>query len=256
MNKVLARKNLIFTVLILFLIQITPVLYAQQNSEQHIFGKILDDETKVAVPGVHILNKNSNQGTVSDIDGNFALKMSVGDSLLISSVAYQPHLLIFTDSIEFSQDKIIISIQPATIELAPVKVFAYKSAREFKNAVIALELPEETTTSLVIPGYYYGPKKEVKTGFGSPISFLVGKFGKKAKQEKKFKAAKERDAYRNLISSKYNKEIVEKITGLKAEALKEFMDQCTLSDSFIENANEYDIIVAINNCFEEYRNNN
>ncbi len=247
MKVISLRKGAVIVVFLLFSV-------IELQAQERIRAKIMDSETLTEVPGVHVVNVNDDQGTVSDIDGNFSIVAFPGDSIFLSSVGYQPRYYVVGDSVMEKSVKLLID--PATIELSSVNVFAYKSERDFKNAVIALQLPEEKTTKLVIPGFYYGPKKEVSAGVGSPISFLVSKFGKKAKQEKRFKAAKERDAYRNLINSKYNKEIVEKITGLKAEALKEFMDQCTLSDTFIENANEYDIIVAINNCFEEYQNNN
>lgn len=228
---------------------------AQQTQKTSLFGKVVDAENEEHLPGVHVVNKNQFKGTVSDIDGNFSITLYVGDSIFFTFVGYQPQYFIFDTANQWMvEDILVIALSPSVIELAPVNIFAYKTERDFKNAVIALQLPNETTPQLTVPGYYYGPPKPVNAGAGSPISFLVGKFGKQAKQEKRFKAAKKKLAYRKFIDTKYNKDLVSQITGLQALALEEFMDQCTLSDSFIENANEYDIIVAINDCFKEYNN--
>ena len=235
-------------------------LLAQQSytdAEQVLAGKIVDKENLEALPGVHILNKNKRQGTVSDIDGNFYIKISETDTLTFSFVGYSQHFFVLGDNIkDKTQNKVIIQLSRSLVELESVKVFAYKNERDFKNAIINLELPDENAGDVRIPGYYYGPKKPVKPGVGSPISFLANKFGKRAKMERKFNELKKENENRSYLNSKYNREIVSRITGLKDQELDNFMKHCTLSDSFIDDASEYEIIVAINRCYKDFTDKN
>lgn len=253
-------KSIKSVVFISLLINASITSLAQQSytdTEHVLAGKIIDDESQEALPGVHILNKNERKGTVSDIDGNFYIKLSETDTLIFSYVGYSQHFFTLQDSIkEKIQNKVMVQLSKSMVELESVKVFAYKNERDFKNAIIELELDEENPVEIEVPGYHYGPKKPVNPGVGSPISFLSSKLGKRAKQERKFNEAKKENAYRSHINSKYNREIVSRITGLKDKELDNFMKYCTLSDNFIDGANEYEIIVAINKCYKDFSNRN
>ena len=249
-----------FFVLALLLVIAKDRLLAQQSysdTEEMLAGKIIDKETREELPGVHILNKTKRKGTVTDIDGNFYIKVSATDTLIFSYVGYSQHFFIWQDSArDKTQNRTIIQLSKSMVELEPVKVFAYKNERDFKNAIIDLELPEENPVEIQIDGYYYGPKKPVKPGVGSPVSFLANKFGKRAKMEREFNEVKKQDEYKSYLNSKYNREIVSRITGLRDKELDSFMQYCTLSDNFIDGANEYDIIVAINKCYKDFTNRN
>ncbi len=69
-------------IFILFFISIScNVLLAQKTFK----GKVVD-ETGVALPGVNILEKSTaSNGTISDIDGNWELKVADENSILIFS---------------------------------------------------------------------------------------------------------------------------------------------------------------------------
>ncbi|WP_277478897.1 SusC/RagA family TonB-linked outer membrane protein [Catalinimonas alkaloidigena] len=61
----------------------------QKTLEQTISGKVTDIESGEGLPGVNILAKGTNSGTVTDISGNY--KLSVGDevtALVFSSIGY------------------------------------------------------------------------------------------------------------------------------------------------------------------------
>ncbi|MDN5200463.1 carboxypeptidase-like regulatory domain-containing protein [Fulvivirgaceae bacterium BMA10] len=217
-------------------------------------GKILNKEDQTPVPGVHIINKRSKRGTVSDISGNFHLTLRRSDTLIFSSVGFLSHQLTFEDSLNNHQYITEILLTPSTQELEAVNVFAFKNEEDFKKAILALELPEEEKILTDVPGFYNGPKKPVKTGLGSPISFIAGKLSKRQKQLRKFEEVKRRDAYRKSLNLKYNKDIVQEITGLDDDKLVKFMEFCKLENQFIEKANEYEIILAVNKCLDEFNN--
>ena len=253
-------KNNKLIVMIIVLVMMGAQLWAQQSytlDGQVIGGKIVDMETRESLPGVHVLNENQRKGTVSDIDGNFFIRMGESDTLTFTFVGYNPHFFVLNDSIKNNKgDKIIIPLSKSLVELETVKVFAYKNEQEFKKAILELDLEDENEVAVEVPGYYYGPKKSVKPGLGSPVSFLADKLGKRGKLERKFNEAKKRDQFKSYLNSKYNKEIVSRITGLKDQELNDFMEYCTLTDNFINDANEYEIIVAINKCYKDFSDKN
>src|SRR5690606_40264382 len=54
-----------------------------------VSGTVLEKNSDLGIPGVNILIKSSNRGTVSDIDGNFSLEVANGQTLVFSSIGIQ-----------------------------------------------------------------------------------------------------------------------------------------------------------------------
>ncbi|MBK5720026.1 TonB-dependent receptor [Dysgonomonas sp. Marseille-P4677] len=62
-----------------------------QQTPKEVTGKVFDSTTKETLPGVSIVVKGTNTGVMSDIDGNFKIKVPYQDATLIFSyIGYQP----------------------------------------------------------------------------------------------------------------------------------------------------------------------
>ena len=109
---------------------------------------------------------------------------------------------------------------------------------------------------MVIPGSYHGPPRPSKPGIGSPISFLQSKLSKKIRRRQEF--LKKRAELENSQSARarYSAAYVHEITGIEDEKeLEEFMEYCKFSDIWLADVNDYDLIVAINQCYKDFRSN-
>jgi len=59
------------------------------NQERTITGKITADDAPTGLPGVNVIVKGTNAGTVTDIDGNYSIDVPSNESILVySSVGY------------------------------------------------------------------------------------------------------------------------------------------------------------------------
>jgi len=54
-----------------------------------IYGTIVNENDQKPIPGVNIIINGTTNGTISDIDGKFRLKIQEGDSLLFSHIGYK-----------------------------------------------------------------------------------------------------------------------------------------------------------------------
>ncbi|MDP6908409.1 MAG: hypothetical protein QF371_02835, partial [Flavobacteriales bacterium] len=89
--------------------------------------------------------------------------------------------------------------------------------------------------------------KKAKHLFKSPASFLYGNLSKDAKMRQelhRLEAKKEKHRYNY---TKFNEEIVQRITGFEDAVLSEFMDYCNFSEAQIYRYTEYELTVAILN---------
>jgi carboxypeptidase-like protein len=103
---------------------------------------IIVNEDSVGLPGAHIYVPKSGRGTSSNIYGYFSLPVLAYDSILISYIGYEmQHYLVPDDQGE--SITLVIKLIQDTRELETIEVFPFPSEELFKEAVLALRLPEE-----------------------------------------------------------------------------------------------------------------
>ena len=61
------------------------------------------------------------------------------------------------------------------------------------------------------------------------------------------------DEIKNLLASKFNREIISQLLKINTFDIEEILRNCNYSDSFIKNANDLQILEAISDCYQEYR---
>lgn len=91
----------------------TVTTYAQKIEG---FGKVLDKETNSPLPGATIVIKDSSNGVTSDFDGNFKIKSSLGDVLVVSYIGYNSIEVVVVES------EMIILMEPDLAELEEVTI--------------------------------------------------------------------------------------------------------------------------------------
>lgn len=226
---------------------------AQEKQQIELSGTIIEAETGNAVPYVHVVNKNTRKGSVSNTEGRFWMTMGKTDTVLFSAIGFEPYAFTVKDQVK--SDKLIVTIEmnTSTMELQPVKVFAYKDEHALKKAIIAMEVPiEEDRKRIQLPGFNYGPTKEVRPSVLNPISLLHNAFSRDVKEQKKLAQYQQQESYQNLLKAKYNEAVVIELTGLPEDDVKDFMKFCQLPESFIARSSEYEIAVAVNNCLKDF----
>lgn len=97
------------------------------------------------IPFAHIIVKKDFRGTVSDPQGMFTIITYPHDTLFISCVGYKTRKipvpnLSSEDSRHYIQDVIM---EEDNIMLSEVVIFPWKTYKEFKDAFMQLELPED-----------------------------------------------------------------------------------------------------------------
>lgn len=121
-----------------------------------VTGKVSDLETGEMLPGVNILVKGTNMGTVTDIDGQYSIKVNdESDTLVFSSIGY------LTEEVAIQgRSTITISMAPDIQSLQEVVVVGYGS-QEKKNLTNAVATVNSEDFQ--------------KGAFNSPMQMIQGK---------------------------------------------------------------------------------
>ena len=130
--------------------------YAQKNKSQNITreilqfsGRIVDSQTNIPVPNAHVYIKKSGRGVNSNYHGFFTLPVEGGDSIVASSVGFEPRLYVipesYNDNITF-----VVHMEYDTVYLKEVTVRPFLSEREFKKQVLEMDLNDTWDNKVVM----------------------------------------------------------------------------------------------------------
>ncbi len=202
----------------------------------------------------HILNIGLNIGTTSDTLGFFTIVMRRCDSLFISALGYNESYFSlpgFWPSNHFSG---IIQVRQKVYMIEPVSVEGFGNYAQFRRKVIS-SIPPKTPAEESLEYIQEITREEaikydkVNVGF----SFSI-----KTKEEKsliKLQKILDYQLKQKIIRAKYNEENVGELTGLQGQELKDFMNYCHLSEEFLLNASEYDILYMVKGSYWAYKRN-
>ncbi|MFY0653326.1 MAG: carboxypeptidase-like regulatory domain-containing protein [Cyclobacteriaceae bacterium] len=94
------------------------------------------------VPGVHIYVPKAGRGTTTNPYGYFSMPVLEGDSLIISAVSYERQHFVIPEG-KSDNYTVIIQLAKDTTYLPELEVFPYPTEELFKEAILALELPNQ-----------------------------------------------------------------------------------------------------------------
>lgn len=112
------------TVFMAFLLVISYSGYSQDAGQ--ITGRVLAAEDSEPLPGVSILVNGTSRGTVTNMDGEFAIQASSGETLTISFIGFETREVAVTGG----QTSYEIIMEPSIGDLGEVVVVGYGSQRK------------------------------------------------------------------------------------------------------------------------------
>jgi iron complex outermembrane receptor protein len=108
--------------ILFFALASASAIYAQELA---ITGKVTDATDGSSIPGVTVVVKNTTTGTVTDVDGNFSVKVKMGAVLVFSYVGYVTQEITIT-----SQKNVNVSLEVGTKSLNEVVVIGYGTVKK------------------------------------------------------------------------------------------------------------------------------
>ena len=229
----LKNKRIYYT--LLFFAFICTLVSAQKNATT-INGKIFS--SKNLISNVHVINLTSKLGTISNANGEFQLKVSLKDSLLISSIQYQSLIIGITKE-HLNARLINIHLKIAVNELD--EVFLHSLSGNLStdlNKTPKDTLPKHSFVYKLsdldkkLPGDEYGTFKRLNAeSFTNPLYLANGGQGSKfdRRLEAKLKLKRElrnKKAFPSKIKQELGIDFFTKILKIPKEKINHFLSFC------------------------------
>jgi len=244
--------------LIFFLSCLSISFFGQKNYTASVYDGI----NYLPVPGANIYNLSSKKYVFTDKNGQFTIPVSLNDTLVISKSIYrQTMVIIHEGNINIENESYLLFCK--AILLKEVNVYALNPNYEgFKRDVAAIKLPGvyQRLEGIQLTKEDFanaedankGPNVLRNTALASPITFLYNSFNKKAKMKQLYNEMLQYEDEIDQVQTKYNRDLVSEITGLKGELLMEFMVFCKFSYYDLIRWTPEQVIFSIKNKFDEY----
>ncbi|MDA9015583.1 carboxypeptidase-like regulatory domain-containing protein [Flavobacteriaceae bacterium] len=228
---------------------------------QEKFTAVVKNETTgLAMPSVHILNLTQVIGTITDQKGSFKIEAKANDTLYFSYLGYKPLKIAVTNDMmkfgnaEFNMTELAFALEEIVVR--PYKLTGYLDI-DVRNAPINTAR-RYSISGLPNRGYEAGNQNpaalsKVLGSIFNPADFLNNIFGKNPNQMRKLKKMREDDEIKNLLASKFDRQVLMQLLGISRLDIDEILRNCSYSDTFMKEANDLQILEAISKCYEEYR---
>ena len=246
--------------IVLFFLALSQSASAQEIvPSQKVSGFIYNDNTKSALINANIININKVRGARTDANGYFEIDVQPTDTLHISLLGFQSlRVKVTNDWIKNKVAKIFLTERAIALEEIVIRPFNLTGYLEVDSKTIPTSENYRYSISGLTHGYEageYSPNAfgKVLGSIFNPTDLLYNFFGKNPKELKKLKEMKKDDTVRNLLESKFDRETLAVLLGIDKKEIPEILQRCNYSDSFIQTANDLQIMDAISGCYEEYK---
>ena len=135
------RKLFFFSILLLFF-----SISSQAQDDKKIIqfsGIVTTGDSLFGLPGVHVYVPKSGRGTTTNEVGYFSMPALEFDSVIISFVGYRKQYIILPSGDEKQSYTAFIRLREDTTTLPEIDILPYPTIEVFKQAFLALELPED-----------------------------------------------------------------------------------------------------------------
>jgi len=236
------------------------ILSSSTIFSQNLVATVENSSDNKPISSVHVINLTQVVGVITNKQGKFEIPAKLNDTLYLSYLGFKSiKVRVTNDLLKFENSKIQLTELAYALEEVIVKPYELTGYLE----IDAKNVPVSQSFRYSIPGLpsrgYEGGSRnsgafsKVINSIFNPVDFLYNLFGKNPRQLKKLKQMKEDYRIRELLSSKFDRETLVELLQIQRVDIDEILRNCNFSDSFIETANDLQILDAISGCYEEFK---
>lgn len=236
---------------ILLLLLLSPCATAVAQDLITFKGKIIDAKNNAPLYYSIIVNKRTNMGVTSNVDGTFSLQVLATDTLLISSSGYALRKLPVSKAVQNidmnNNVESTIAMNNLQYTLKGITIKPDIDLEDFKKQLKKIKTPEADK---------YAKASSFANAFQSPITYLYETFNRLEKSKRLVEQLTNDDNRLELRRALFKTYMFENYEVLNPNQLDAFIRFCNFSDGYIKQSTEYELASAIKKNYYAYTNQN
>ncbi|MFM1879149.1 MAG: hypothetical protein RLZZ241_2015 [Bacteroidota bacterium] len=236
--------------------QVTPEV---PETTSEFKAVVINAQTQKPLESVHIINLNQVFGTISNEKGEFSIRAAVNDTLYLSYLGFKAQKIRVTnDLLKYDNSQIALTELAYALEEVVVQPYQLTGFLEIDVRNLPINTGYQYSISGLPVSYESGRKSpgavtKVLGAIMNPADLLRNLFGKQPRQMRKLRLIKEDDRIRDLLATKFDRETLRELLQLEKVDIEDILTNCSYSESFIQTANDLQILDALSGCYEEYK---
>jgi hypothetical protein len=215
------------------------------RSQQFLTGKVYKKNSTEFLVSVSIHNITEQRYDLSEEDGSYKIQAMPGDHISFSSVGYRADTITVTASLLTAACPIYLDIRPQELQAVRVGEFTnYQLDSMDRRKEYAWIYDHENTP-------HVARDRQGADGVGVTMN-IFRNTSSAAKQRIHLGKRLEKEEEDYYVDSRYNKDYVAKITHLKGDSLKQFMQRYRPSYDYCRKAATVDILVYISDSYKQF----
>ena len=215
------------------------------RSQQFLTGKVYKKNSTEFLISVSIHNITEQRYDLSEEDGSYKIQAMPGDHISFSSVGYRADTITVTASLLTAACPIYLDIRPQELQAVRVGEFSnYQLDSMDRRKEYAWVYDHENTP-------HVARDRQGADGVGVTMN-IFRNTSSAAKQRIHLTKRLEKEEEDYYVDSRYNKDYVAKITHLKGDSLKQFMQRYRPSYDYCRKAATVDILVYISDSYKQF----
>ena len=203
-------------------------------------GQAFDKESRLPLSRLMIINERTNQGIFADAEGKFSISAKQSDTILFSAVGFLIKKICLKDSIFKKKYYVEVSLLKLQYTLKEISVFASRNLNEIQKDIDKLGVKNNYSI-------------EGLNSFESPITFLYERFSKFGRSKQKVAEWENEDLKRDILKDLFRLYIKYEIIDLDDKEFDAFIKYLNLSDEFIQNSSQFELVMAIKGKYESFK---
>jgi hypothetical protein len=236
---------------ILVLLLLSPCATAVAQDLITFKGKIIDAKNNAPLYYSIIVNKRTNMGVTSNVDGTFSLQVLATDTLLISSSGYALRKLPVSKAVQNidmnNNAESTIAMNNLQYTLKGITIKPDIDLEDFKKQLKKIKTPEADK---------YAKASSFANAFQSPITYLYETFNRLEKSKRLVEQLTNDDNRLELRRALFKTYMFENYEVLNPNQLDAFIRFCNFTDGYIKQSTEYELASAIKKNYYAYTNQN
>lgn len=188
------------------IIVICTCSFSEAKAQQHyVTGQVLEHGAAKGVAGASVINMKTQVGTIADQDGQFLIKASLGDTLVVRSIGFRPTKYSVREQ-ALDKQKVLLYLEEDSVHLKEVEIIALPTLEQLKRNYGNKQPARENSRNPAYIPPLEAPPKTGQISAGSPISAMYNLFSREGKQLLKLEELRQKQAEEaaQKVRDKYN----------------------------------------------------
>lgn len=214
----------------------------------NVKGQVIDEITKEGVRYAQVLIMRIRGGTMTDATGTFSIQADPMDTITFKSLNYKDKKVPVSAIFNSENGMARIMLSPVRILLGQVEV----EGTGPKVNMSGIPVGKSVSVPVELRSDYFASNPTTLTAIFRPMSYLSYHLSKSEKEKRATLTAIHSERDWQILSLVYNKDVIQRISGLTGEALEDFMLFCNAFNGLPVNATSYDVEKRIKELIIEY----